>query len=483
MVEASFPWRGAVQTPHPLPPQGDHMLAVRGGVGGIRFQLEELELGAAEFDRLVEDLHAFEYEERAIWDQLCISERTLHQYEARVSCDAALDAIQASWQSVALVRERLQRMAADIRASRRDYEAAEAWPGLGLSPAMGGVPWLESSRGSSAALLSTRDVGESLTQGLALLLGFAGGPMQAALSMVALVAASNGAGPRNALVQRAVRSIVESEIGEDLRPRPVTVQWCRTTVEDVDASPAGLLRRVEQLGETGEGEIEVVRLENHGRTSWAVLLPGTQTTVPTGGSNPFDEAGVADAMGYGSRNTAGAIRQALHEAGVEAGEQIAIVGYSQGGIHAMNLAQDEAFLADFDVKFVLTAGSPVGGATAEPGIASLHLEHEHDLVPGMDGLPNPDAKDRVTVTLSNPLSMTPMDDVGLGPAHKLPNYLEGAEAVAASGHPSLSASTAALAAVTGAGGASSVTRIRLERGPNPGPSASARQGFDPPQRK
>jgi pimeloyl-ACP methyl ester carboxylesterase len=459
------------------------MLAVRGGVAGIRFQLEELELGAAEFDRLVEDLHAFEYEERAIWDQLGISERSLHMYEARVSCDAALDAIQASWQSVALVRERLQRMAADIRASCRDYEAAEAWPGLGLSPALAGVPWLESSGGSSAGLLSTRGSVESLTQGLAFVLGFARGPAQAALSTVALVGASKGAGPRNVMVQRAVRTIVESEIGKNLRPRPVAVQWCRTTVEDVDASPAGLLRRVEQLGETGEGEIEVVRLDNPGRTSWAVLLPGTQTTVPTGGSNPFDEAGVADAMGYGSENTAAAIRQALHEAGVEAGEQIAIVGYSQGGIHAMNLAQDRAFLADFDVRFVLTAGSPVGGATAEPGIASLHLEHEHDVVPGMDGLPNPDAKDRVTVTLSNPLSLGPMDEVGLGPGHKLPIYLEGAEAVAASGHPSLVASTAALAAVTGAGGASGVTRIRLERAPNPAPSASVRQGSDQPRRK
>ena len=66
----------------------------------------------------------------------------------------------------------------------------------------------------------------------------------------------------------------------------------------------------------------------------------------------------------------------------------------------MNLSQDKAFLADYDLKFVLTAGSPVGGIEPGAGISSLHLEHEQDWVPGADGLPNPDTRDRVTVTLT-----------------------------------------------------------------------------------
>ena len=91
---------------------------------------------------------------------------------------------------------------------------------------------------------------------------------------------------------------------------------------------------------------------------------------------------------------------ALHQAGAVKGDQVVAVGYSQGGAHAMNLSSDKAFLAEFDLKYVLTAGSPVGGITPQPGITSLHLEHRQDWVPGSDGTPNPDTRDRVTVTLT-----------------------------------------------------------------------------------
>jgi hypothetical protein len=150
------------------------------------------------------------------------------------------------------------------------------------------------------------------------------------------------------------------------------------------------------------------------------------------------------------------------------------VGYSQGGIHAMNLSQDKAFLAEFDLKFVLTAGSPVGGITPEPGISSLHLEHEQDWVPGADGLASPDTKDRVTVTLTNALEVPPLADFGLGPGHRLGNYTAGAEAVAASQDLSLRTSTAALAAVVGTGGAATVTRFALRREALPPQSGNRR---------
>ena len=100
---------------------------------------------------------------------------------------------------------------------------------------------------------------------------------------------------------------------------------------------------------------------------------------------------------------------------------MAAVGYSQGGIHAMNLSQDKAFLADYDLKYVLTAGSPVGAINPEPGVSSLHLEHRQDWVPGREGLPNPDTKERVTVTLKRTghyaaRSATPASAPGTGSA-------------------------------------------------------------------
>ena len=205
---------------------------------------------------------------------------------------------------------------------------------------------------------------------------------------------------------------------EFLRPRPVRITGRETRTEEVDVSPAGLLLRAGAVGRNS-GEIEVLQLGERGNRAWAVIIPGTQLDGLPHGTNPFDAAGIAEGLGYDSAETAAAIRQALAEAGAEAGDQVAAVGYSQGGIHAMNLGRDKAFLADYELKFVLTAGSPVGGIDPGPGISSLHLEHEQDWVPGADGLPNPDLRDRVTVTLTSADPRTRMAGAGngAGPRH------------------------------------------------------------------
>ena len=249
---------------------------------------------------------------------------------------------------------------------------------------------------------------------------------------------------------------------EFLKPRPVSVVGRETAAADVDLSPAGLLRRADAVGRTS-GDIEVIQTGTGGSRAWVLVIPGTQLGGLPEGTNPFDTAGIAEALGYDSEKTTAAIRQALREAGVEAGEQLVAVGYSQGGIHAMNLSRDKAFLAEFHLTYVLTAGSPVGGITPEPGIGSLHLEHQHDWVPGTDGMANADTRDRVTVTLTNDLVLPAPKEFGLGPGHRLENYAAGAEAVAVSRDPSLQASTAALAAVVGTGGAAAVTRFSLRR--------------------
>jgi hypothetical protein len=218
--------------------------------------------------------------------------------------------------------------------------------------------------------------------------------------------------------------------------------------------------------DAGPGQIEIIQTTAGGRDAFIVIIPGTQPGN-TGGPNPFDEAGIGESLGYGSEYTAAAIRAALRQAGAEAGDQVVAVGYSQGGIHAMNLSQDKAFLAEYRLKYVLTAGSPVGAITPEPGVSSLHLEHRQDWVPGSEGLPNPDTKDRVTVTLNGVVRTPPGEDSGLGPGHRLTNYEAGARAVSASPDPSLAASTAALAGVVGAGGTARATRFQLVRTPKP----------------
>jgi hypothetical protein len=157
------------------------------------------------------------------------------------------------------------------------------------------------------------------------------------------------------------------------------------------------------------------------------------------------------------------VLQALQDVGAEKGAPVVAVGYSQGGIHAMNLAADELFRKEYDMKYVLTAGSPVGGIVVDADVEALHLEHRQDWVPGTDGTPNPDARNRVTVTLNDPVTTPAGEEFGIGPGHRLSNYTGAARLVAESGDPSLMASTAVLGGVLGAGGTATATRFALSR--------------------
>lgn len=175
------------------------------------------------------------------------------------------------------------------------------------------------------------------------------------------------------------------------------------------------------------GRIRVERIERSGRVSWAVYVPPTQVWSFGSGPNPYD--GSTNVRSIGGRETAAAdaVTVALRSAGAEAGEPVMLAGYSQGGLTAAKLAADDTFRDDFTVTTVLTAGSPVGVFDIPPEVQVLSLEHEADLVPVLDGRPNPAGENWTTVRRD-------LDDVGPDPAtaHQLESYLEAAEAVDAS---------------------------------------------------
>ncbi|GAP59333.1 hypothetical protein AHiyo1_26150 [Arthrobacter sp. Hiyo1] len=390
---------GAGGTPHPRAPEPDGTLRIRGGVGGIHFQFEELLAGAAALDALVLQLQAIEVEAEAVRVALFP-----HQASSYASGSNAIIAVGESGRDVGRVREQLQLIGNGVRASHREYEFAESHAairlrmGLGMpGPATGPAPLDVGLRGATEG--AVRD----LTRILELLVGI---PPAAANLAGAIV------GPTD--VGAVLRAIVAIPALAFLKPRPITVSRGESTTKSVDLSAAGMLRELDHVGATSEGEIEVMQVDKGGERAWVVLIPGTQPGNPPGGGNPLDEAGIAEALGYNSTETSKAIRQALLEAGAAAGETVVAVGHSQGGIHAMNLSKDKAFLAEYDLKFVVTAGSPVGGITPQARIGSLHLEHEQDWVPGAEGKANPDTKDRVTVTMTSPVILEPVRTQALG---------------------------------------------------------------------
>lgn len=452
---------------HLTGPAVDGPLEIRGGVGGISFQLEELMGGAEKLDAAAEELAAVEVEIRRIWEDLCPYEN-----EPRSTGTAALmDVGEAQW-SVQAVRSELQHISQQVRDCKTDYEVAEEVMSFRRSNALTGVDiWLQQIRDADVTRSANRDAVELAVGNIPAALGVLWGP-QAYLA--GKIATETSAAAHVSAAGPMIRSLA-GLYPRMLEPRPIAAREVESHPVELDTSPAGLLERARLVGERGDGYIEVLEVENGGQKAYVVIVPGTQPAGwGMGGDNPFDEAGIAEGLGYGSAEVNAAVVRALQAAGAEQGAPVVAVGYSQGGIHAMNMAADQQFRAEYNVKYVLTAGSPVGSIEPDPGISTLHLEHRQDWVPGSDGALSPDTRNRVTVTLTNDVRTADGDDPGLGPGHKLANYQDGARLVAASGDPSLMASTAVLGGVLGAGGTATATRFALTRSKPPEESPALR---------
>jgi dienelactone hydrolase len=144
--------------------------------------------------------------------------------------------------------------------------------------------------------------------------------------------------------------------------------------------------------------VRILRTVEGGVVRWVVQVPGTQQWNPMTGSDPSDATTNIELMDDGQALILPAIVQAMREAGIGAGEEVMVMGHSQGGIAAMALANDDAVRAEFDVTTVFTGGSPVGRFELPPGITAVSLEHLQDPVPRLDSEVNPDLPGWTTVT-------------------------------------------------------------------------------------
>lgn len=413
-------------------PAVDGGLEIRGGIGGISFQLEELMGGAEKLDDLAGELTAVEAEVRRIHDGLRISQ--IDAWSLGTEAEMTLGEAQRSVQTV---RAELQGISSQVRASKRDYEAAEVLTSFFADMGIPSLKDFEHVRMDVAGMFPDLRGTDLVLRNLA-------------------------------RARHDILGLAETLVPA-LKPRHIAVERKETLPVDFDGSPASLLDRVRIIDERGRGYIEVLETDNGGQKAYVVVIPGTQTGGELGGANPFDEAGIVEGVGHSSADVNAAVLEALRAAGAEKGAPVVAVGYSQGGIHAMNLAADKMFLNEYDLKYVLTAGSPVGGIVPTSDVDALHLEHRQDWVPGTDGTPNPDTRNRVTVTLIDQVDTPEGAGFGLGPGHQITHYQEAARQVAASDDPSLMASTAVLGGVLGVGGTATATRFALSRSKRPEP--------------
>lgn len=403
---------------------------VRGGSAGLLVQLEDLARVAEQLEATTALLRNLEQRVNGLWLEAGAwggGSMTADRVRARV-----LEAAFALRRSAAALGE----LTEGVRESARSYAATEGRVQLRM-PWTGEVsPWPAPAAGGRT-LVPTRNQTEAVL----------------------------GSAADEVLLQAALALLKSAGVAE-LRPVTVTALPGKGKVQ-LDGTAAGLLGRSQVLmDENDPGVVEILRIEEGGKRTFVVVLPGTQGWFSEGGSVPFDLTGEGEARAAQSRYVAAAVAEALRQAEAEAGDSVVLSGYSQGGEHAANAAALLAAESGYQVDFVLSAGSPTGTSTLPPGMAALHLEHELDWVTGIDSIPNPDTPDRVTLTLTDPVATPEGESAGLGPAHRLDNYLDGAALADASGDASVRTALGSLALAVGAGQA---TRhlYRFEREPLP----------------
>ncbi|WP_029088531.1 hypothetical protein [Brevibacterium album] len=146
------------------------------------------------------------------------------------------------------------------------------------------------------------------------------------------------------------------------------------------------------------GQVRVEQIRGSGGPRWIVYVPATTSGALRPGRATTDMASNLETASGRSSAQHETVRQAMRRAGVRGGQEVMMVGYSQGGIVAASLLEDEEFREDYDVSALFTVGSPVSDFAVPAEVDTLSVEHRQDLVPLLDGDGNPDGRHWTTVT-------------------------------------------------------------------------------------
>ncbi|MDT0203653.1 lipase family protein [Nocardioides sp. AE5] len=138
-------------------------------------------------------------------------------------------------------------------------------------------------------------------------------------------------------------------------------------------------------GDGSSGSVRVTTVTNaDGQVGYVVAIAGTENWGP--GAGPFVRDATANLHLMAGRQTAAveAVEAAIAAAGVPPGANIMLVGHSQGGMIAGELATSEGFRSAYQVSNVMTFGAPIDHLDLDPDVRVLQVQHAHDVVPRLD---------------------------------------------------------------------------------------------------
>ena len=159
----------------------------------------------------------------------------------------------------------------------------------------------------------------------------------------------------------------------------------------VPTDVASLFASARQIDDIGRDSFATIRIitctDQDGRiTGYTVQIPSTQSALPWRDGAPNDLTACLHAMVAGSDTAlAHAVVDAMSANGISPGPDgppILISGFSLGGITAAAIASSDT---GYNIRQVVTAGSPIGRFAIPDDVNVLSWEAEQDAVAGLDG--------------------------------------------------------------------------------------------------
>ena len=168
----------------------------------------------------------------------------------------------------------------------------------------------------------------------------------------------------------------------------------QTTSSKTD-SITQMLDRLWRLSSKDKPTIGIDLFDNpSGNRTAVVYVPGTQTFGFGEGTNPLDMSSNIQAMsGAGNAASEKAVLLAIRQAGINPADEVILVGRSQGGMVAGNIA---AYPSGFIAAGLVAFGAPLAHIK-NLKVPVMAIEHVNDPVPNLSGKANPLKRNWVSV--------------------------------------------------------------------------------------
>lgn len=209
-----------------------------------------------------------------------------------------------------------------------------------------------------------------------------------------------------------------------------------------DSSPHNYEELVSRIPRAEEGAAQI-RIEKYD-SGYVVYLGGTIDAGIEPAGEPWDMTSNMAAIAEMDSGSYTATIAAMREAGIRAEDNVIMVGHSQGGLVAAQIAAS----GEYRVSDVVTVGAPLHQVELPEDVHLVAIEHSEDVIPSLSGVAVPaTVATHLTVQRSLYHSAPPPRGEVL-PAHNLSRYIETAGVMDSSGESKLTAEQRRISART-----------------------------------